>query len=255
MLAAHHMVLDGWAVGLLLRELFARHAALTGSGTGTEATEPSVPVAALTGRQEALRARGAWDAQAGFWKSHLHGVPTTLELPADRQRPAVQDAAGERIGLDLGPAVSAAVTRRARALGITPYAFLLGAFGLALGRRTGARSLLVGVPLLGRQSGELERLVAVAGNLVPVRVDLDDEASPGAYLRSVHSSLGRSIDAKAICPSRSWSPGSASSAASAAIRWSRSASACTTSSCRGASTRAPRTCAWRRGTEAARSST
>ncbi|MFF8440699.1 amino acid adenylation domain-containing protein [Streptomyces californicus] len=194
-LAAHHMVLDGWAVGLLLRELFARHAALTGSGTGTEPAEPSVPVAALTGRQEALRARGAWDAQAGFWKSHLHGVPTTLELPADRQRPAVQNAAGERTGLDLGPAVSAAVTRRARALGITPYAFLLGAFGLALGRRTGARSLLVGVPLLGRQSGELERLVAVAGNLVPVRVDLDDEASPGAYLRSVHASLGRSIDA------------------------------------------------------------
>ncbi|MFH8882292.1 amino acid adenylation domain-containing protein [Streptomyces californicus] len=192
-LAAHHMVLDGWAVGLLLRELFARHAALT--GTGPEPVEQPVPVGALTERQDALRGRGVWDAQAAFWKSHLHGVPTTLELPADRQRPALQDAAGERTGLDLGPAVSAAVTRRARALGITPYAFLLGAFGLALGRRTGARSLLVGVPLLGRQSGELERLIAVAGNLVPVRVDLDDEASPGAYLRSVHASLGRSIDA------------------------------------------------------------
>ncbi|MFI7498891.1 amino acid adenylation domain-containing protein [Streptomyces sp. NPDC049687] len=193
-LAAHHMVLDGWAVGLLLRELFARHAALTGTGPEPDAAT-AVPVRALSGRQEALRARGVWDDQAEFWKSHLDGVPTTLELPADRQRPALQDAAGERTGLDLGPTLSAAVTERARALGVTPYAFLLGAFGLALGRRTGTRSLLVGVPLLGRQSDELERLIAVAGNLVPVRVDIDDEADPAAYLRSVHASLGRSIDA------------------------------------------------------------
>ncbi|MFF4658204.1 amino acid adenylation domain-containing protein [Streptomyces sp. NPDC001381] len=193
-LAAHHMVLDGWAVGLLLRELFARHAALTGTGPEPDdGTAP--PVQVLTARQEALRASGVWDTQAEFWKAHLDGAPTTLELPADRQRPALQDATGERTGLDLGPEVSAALTERARTLGITPYAFLLGAFGLALGRRTGARSLLVGVPLLGRQSSELERLIAVAGNLVPVRVDIDDEASPAAYLRSVHASLGRSIDA------------------------------------------------------------
>ncbi|KUO17332.1 non-ribosomal peptide synthetase [Streptomyces dysideae] len=193
-LAAHHMVLDGWAVGLLLRELFARYAALTGTGP-EPLTEPPVPLRALSDRQEAQHAGGVWDTQAEFWKSHLAGASTTLELPADRQRPALQDASGERTGLDLGPAVSAAVTERARTLGVTPYAFLLGAFGLALGRRTGARSLLVGVPLLGRQSSDLERLIAVAGNLVPVRVDLDDEASPADYLRSVHASLAHSIDA------------------------------------------------------------
>ncbi|MET9125275.1 amino acid adenylation domain-containing protein [Streptomyces sp. NPDC004528] len=193
-LAAHHMVLDGWAVGLLLRELFARHAALTGGGPA-QGEEPGVPVRALTERQEALRANGVWDTQAEFWKSHLDGVPRTLELPADRPRPTLQDAAGERTPLDLGPAVSAAVTERARALGITPYAFLLGAFALAAARRTGARDLLVGVPLLGRGGGDLERLVAVAGNLVPVRVTVDEEASPADYLRSVHASLGQSIDA------------------------------------------------------------
>ncbi|MEU1516130.1 amino acid adenylation domain-containing protein [Streptomyces sp. NPDC005811] len=193
-LAAHHMVLDGRAVGLLLRELSARHAALTGTGP-EPGTGEAPPVRLLTDRQETLRAQGVWDTQAAFWKEHLDGAPTTLELPADRPRPALQDATGERTGLDLGPALSAAVTERARTLGVTPYAFLLGAFALALGRRTGTRSLLVGVPLLGRQSAGLERLIAVAGNLVPVRVDLDDDASPAAYLRSVHTALGRAIDA------------------------------------------------------------
>ncbi|NBM14480.1 amino acid adenylation domain-containing protein [Streptomyces sp. GC420] len=193
-LAAHHMVLDGWAVGLLLREVFARYGSLT-EGTPEPDLGPDVPVRALSRRQEAQRTAGVWDDQAEFWKRHLEGVPSVLELPADRQRPAVQDAAGDRTPLDLGAAATAAVTGRARELGVTPYAFLLGAFGLALSRRTGARRLLVGVPLLGRGSSELERLIAVSGNLVPVRIDVDDDASAADYLRRVHASLGQSIDA------------------------------------------------------------
>ncbi|WP_327329427.1 amino acid adenylation domain-containing protein [Streptomyces sp. NBC_01201] len=193
-LAAHHMVLDGWAVGLLLTEVFARYGALA-DGAAEPDLGPDVPVGVLARRQEALRATGVWDSQAELWKRHLDGVPRVLELPADRQRPAVQDATGGRSALDLGPGTTAAVAGRARELGITPYAFLLGAFGLTLSRRTGSRSLLVGVPLLGRGFSELEHLVAVTGNLVPVRVDVDDEATAAGYLRSVHASLGRSIDA------------------------------------------------------------
>ncbi|MFI5756566.1 amino acid adenylation domain-containing protein [Streptomyces sp. NPDC051569] len=193
-LAAHHMLLDGWAVGLLLKEVFARYGALTGSAPGPDFA-PAVQLRALLRRQEALRAAGGWDSSGTFWKRHLDGVPPVLELPADRPRPAVQDAAGARTALDLGAPATEAVTERARELGVTPYAFLLGAFGLVLSRRTGARRLLVGVPLLGRGSSELERLIAVSGNLVPVRVDVDDESSAADYLRSVHASLARSIDA------------------------------------------------------------
>jgi amino acid adenylation domain-containing protein len=192
-LTAHHMVLDGWAVGLVFRELLAHYEELSG---GTPADfGPGVPLGTLIRRQEEQRAGGLWDRQADFWTRHLDSVPTVLELPADRQRPAVQDAAGDRRSLDLGGPVSAAVTETARALGITPFALLLGAFALTLGRTTGARSLLVGVPLLGRDTSELEGLVGVAGNLVPVRIDIDDSASVAGYLRSVQHSLTLSIDA------------------------------------------------------------
>ncbi|MFI8189963.1 amino acid adenylation domain-containing protein [Streptomyces sp. NPDC085946] len=192
-LTAHHMVLDGWAVGLVFRELLAHYEELAGgapAGFG-----PGVPLATLIRRQEEQRAGGLWDRQTDFWTRHLDTVPTVLELPADRQRPAVQDAAGDRRPLDLGGPASAAVTETSRALGITPFALLLGAFALTLGRTTGARSLLVGVPLLGRDTSELEGLVGVAGNLVPVRIDIDDSASVAGYLRSVQHSLTLSIDA------------------------------------------------------------
>ncbi|MER6301345.1 amino acid adenylation domain-containing protein [Kitasatospora sp. NPDC001539] len=192
-LIAHHMLLDGTAVGLLLRELFDHYRELEG-GSAVD-REPAVSPAALVRHQEELRSAGEWERQANFWTEHLAGVPSVLELPADRQRPAVQDAAGERLPLDLGAELTAAVTGRARQLGVTPFAFLLGAFGLTLSRWTGTRRLLVGVPLLGRETSELARLVGVAGNLVPVRIDVDDDADTADYLRAVHHSVALGMDA------------------------------------------------------------
>lgn len=184
---AHHMVLDGFSVGLVLKEIFGRY---------EEPADPTpgVSLDALIRHQEHRRAQGLWDRQAEFWSAHLAGVPSVLELPADRQRPPVQDAAGARAPLDLGAATSASVAARARELGITTFSLLLGAFGLTLSRTTGARSLLVGVPLAGRDTAELADLVAVAGNLVPVRIDVDDGVPVADFLRSVHRSLTLSIE-------------------------------------------------------------
>ncbi|UED87791.1 non-ribosomal peptide synthetase [Streptomyces profundus] len=193
-LAAHHMVLDGWAVGLLLREVFARYAALA-EGRPVPDERPGPGPEVLAARQEAARANGVWERQAEFWVKRLDGVPTVLELPADRRRPALQDPSGARVPVVLGAGVSAAVVGRARELGVTSFAFLLGAWALTLSRRTGAHALLVGVPVTGRDTAELERLVGVAGNLVPVRVDVDDDAGVDGYLRSVHHSLALGMDA------------------------------------------------------------
>jgi amino acid adenylation domain-containing protein len=196
-LLAHHMVLDGWAVGLLLKEVLARHDALS-RGVPAPFSGAAASIEAVLRRQRADRASGEWDKQAEFWVTHTDGVPSVLDLPADRQRPAIQDPSGERVWLDLGDSASGTVADRARELGITPFAFLLGAFALTLSRWTGARSLLIGVPLLGRSTPELAELIAVAGNLVPVRVDVDDDATTADFLRAVARSLARSIDAGAL---------------------------------------------------------
>lgn len=139
----------------------------------------------------------AWAQRVELWGTRMEGVPTILELPADRPRPSVQDT-GARIAVALDPATSSSVTEQARALGITPFAFLLGAFGLTLSRWTAARKLLVGVLLTGRGAPDLMDIVACAGNLVPVRIDIDDDASAADFLRSVHGSLLFSIDVGAL---------------------------------------------------------
>ncbi|NUT94300.1 MAG: amino acid adenylation domain-containing protein [Saccharothrix sp.] len=195
-LVAHHVLLDGWAVGLLLDELFAGYQALK---TGQPLkTHPAPTTQALLRRHEQDRASGEWDRLAEFWLKHLDGAPTVLDLPTDAPRPTVQDPAGERIPLDLDAELSTLVETRAKDLGITTFALLLASYGLALSRWAGVDRLLVGVSLYGRDTAELAELIAVAGNLVPVLVEVDDGAPAADYLRAVQDSLARSIEAGAL---------------------------------------------------------
>ncbi|WP_380722297.1 non-ribosomal peptide synthetase [Saccharothrix hoggarensis] len=196
-LVAHHMLLDGWAVGLLLDELFTSYRALA-AGEPLPFTDVAPTTEALLRRHEQDRRSGEWDRLAEFWLKHLDGAQTVLEVPTDRPRPTVQDPAGDRVPLDFDAGLTTLVEDRARELGITPFALLLASYGLTLSRWTGVDRLLVGVSLYGRDTAELARLVAVAGNLAPVRLEVDDDAQAVDYLRAVQDSLARSIEAGAL---------------------------------------------------------
>ena len=119
------------------------------------------------------------------WANRLADVPTVLEIPSDRPRPYRYDASGERLPIELSSETTEAVLERCRALNVPPFALLLAAFGLTLGRMTGAGALLVGVP---SPNGH-------AGDLVPVRIDIDDDLTPAAFVRGVHDSLAWSLNA------------------------------------------------------------
>jgi amino acid adenylation domain-containing protein len=195
-MAVHHILLDGWAIGLVLREVFARYDALArGQAPGWG---PAVRFEEQLEWLDRLRRSGELERQASFWRRHLEGVPTVLDLPADRARSAFQEPDGARCAFDLGPTVSAAVRGRARRLGITPAAFLLAAFALTLSRYTGAQTLLVGMPVAGRPTLRLAELVATTANLVPVRIDVDEDQTVAAFLATVQESLARSLDHAAL---------------------------------------------------------
>lgn len=191
-LVVHHILLDGQAIGLVLREIFARYDALDGG------RDPGWGPAARFEEQlewvEGLRRSGALDRQAAFWQQRLQDAPTILDLPADRARPAFQEPHGARCPVDLGSAVSAAIRDQAADLGITHAAFLLAAFALTLSRCTGVRTLLIGMPVAGRPTPRLAELVAMTANLVPIRIDVDEDQTVGAFLAAAQESLARSLD-------------------------------------------------------------
>ncbi|MCU6502677.1 condensation domain-containing protein, partial [Rugamonas sp. A1-17] len=106
LITAHHLVLDGWSVTVLLRELETLYAAFV---QGRPDPLPALPVqyADYALWERAQTATPAWQAEAAFWQRHMEGAPAVLQLPFDRPRPAQQDFRGARLPLQLDAALTA----------------------------------------------------------------------------------------------------------------------------------------------------
>ena len=191
-ISAHHIALDGWAIGRMIKEIFTAYDAIL-AGTPLERRAPSQFEDYLEW-QHKLRKSGKITRQNAFWRHRLERFPMIVDLPADRSRPSFQDPRGARHPLDFGRELSSAINASAKRLNITPAAFLLGAFGLTVARYTGMTSLLIGMPVAGRSAPGLDDLVAATINLMPVPVEIPEEITAEDFLQRTQASLAQSLD-------------------------------------------------------------
>ena len=85
----HHIVSDGWSMGVLFRELSALYAAFR-EGGASPLPELPVQYADYAVWQRERLAGEVLERQLAYWRERLAGAPALLELPTDRPRPAVQ---------------------------------------------------------------------------------------------------------------------------------------------------------------------
>lgn len=194
LLCAHHLLLDGWAIGLLLRELFARYqAALRGEHSLHGDERPAPTLQALVRWQRSEREAGRHERQAGYWRECLSDVPALIELPCARPRPSIQNSAGERWRFDLGAELSQRVRALAAAAGTTEFALLLSGFALALKRHTGLGRFALGVPAPNRPTPELQALIGLCNNIVPVVLEIDEDRDAALHARATQTSLAQAL--------------------------------------------------------------
>ncbi|KOV93027.1 non-ribosomal peptide synthetase [Streptomyces sp. NRRL B-3648] len=160
-LAAHHIVLDGWSLGLLLRRLADGYRRLTAGGT------PPVPAA---GRPPAPRPAFT-DADAAFWRARI-GTARPVALPTDRPAPALPTWRGGALPVRIDAGLAGRLRALAAERGATPFMVLMAAFGVLLGRWSGQDDLVVGTVVSGRGGGEDTEHVGLLADTVPVRVSL-----------------------------------------------------------------------------------
>ncbi|HEX9936446.1 MAG TPA: amino acid adenylation domain-containing protein [Longimicrobium sp.] len=167
----HHIVTDGWSMGIFTRELSALYGAFR---TGAPDPLPPLPVqyADFTAWQRRRVDGEVLRRQADYWRETLSGAPELLELPADRPRPARQDFAGASIGVELDEALVAGVAALSRRHGTTPFMTVLAAWSVVLGRLSGQDDVVVGTPAAGRGRGEVEGLIGFFVNTLAIRVEL-----------------------------------------------------------------------------------
>ncbi len=183
-LTLHHIVSDGWSMGVLVREIAALYPAFL---SAAPSPLPALPVqcADFAAWQRERLEGEALERELAFWRAAVAGAPLVLDLPTDRPRPAVQTFRGAQAAVRLEPELVAALRERGRASGYTLFMLLLGAFEVLLARWTGQEALLVGTPVAGRARPEVQGLIGLFVNTLPLRADLAGEPSLGELLKRV----------------------------------------------------------------------
>jgi amino acid adenylation domain-containing protein len=183
-LSFHHIIFDGWSLGVFARELFA----LYDAGPARQAGLLAPPAHQYTD-YAAWRSRPGQHArhatETAFWRSTLAAPLPLLDLPADRTRPQMPSYRGAIHKLVLEPTLSDGVVALAAQAGVTPYAAFLALFKILLLRHTGQADLIVGTPVAGRPHAELAPLLGVFVNTLPIRTTLDPAHSYLDVLRLV----------------------------------------------------------------------
>ncbi|HYR11954.1 MAG TPA: condensation domain-containing protein, partial [Longimicrobium sp.] len=174
LLCMHHIVTDGWSLGVLFRELCTLYGAYI-QGNDAELPALSIQYADYAVWQRNHLQGAVLDEQLGYWRQKLAGAPALLELPLDRPRPAVQTHAGGLLRTIFPPAFAHALRDTARRLETTQFMVALAAFNALLARWSGRDDLVVGTPAANRPRQETEGLVGLFLNTLALRTDLSGD--------------------------------------------------------------------------------
>ncbi|HEY0386434.1 MAG TPA: condensation domain-containing protein [Pyrinomonadaceae bacterium] len=184
LLTMHHIISDGWSIGIFFRELTVIYNAYL-RGQASPLPELSMQYADYTVWQRQWLQGEVLGQHLAYWKQHLAGAPATLELPIDRPRPAERSYQGAAQYITLSASTSDALRELCRQEGVTMFMLLLAAFQTLLVRCSGQEDICVGTPIAGRNHSHTEALIGFFLNTLVMRTNLSGNPSFREALRRV----------------------------------------------------------------------
>ena len=171
LLTLHHIICDGWSIGVFIREAASAYESLV------RREAPALPVLTVQYPDYSIWQRsrlsdGSLDPQLEWWRSRLWGELPIIEIPADHPRTNNPSFRGARFESTIGAGVLASLKQIGQQNGATLFMTLLSAFKILLARYTDQRDIIVGSPIAGRTRAELENLVGFFVNTLVLRTDL-----------------------------------------------------------------------------------
>ncbi|HEX7243302.1 MAG TPA: condensation domain-containing protein, partial [Longimicrobiaceae bacterium] len=186
----HHIVSDGWSMGILVNEISTLYSAFA---EGRPSPFPELPVQYpdFAVWQRAWLSGDAMEGQLAYWRRRMADAPPVLDLPVDRPRPPSLSTVGDGLLYSLPPGISVELRELARREGVTVFMLLLAAFQVTLARWAGQEDVVVGTPTAGRTHTELEGLIGFFINTLVLRTDLSgDPTLRGLLARARETVLG-----------------------------------------------------------------
>ncbi|MER6324999.1 amino acid adenylation domain-containing protein, partial [Streptomyces coelicoflavus] len=187
-LSAHHLVFDGYSIGVFGQEFLEICRALD-AGEPCPLPDLAVQYADYAVWQQGLLEEGRLRHQLEHWRRQLTGAPELLTLPTDFPRPEVQSLRGEFLRRQLTPEATRRIAELSRDYQVTNYITTLSAYAVLLARHSGQDDLVIGVPIANRNRVELESMIGFLVNTIALRVDLRGNPTFEDVLLQVRKSL------------------------------------------------------------------
>jgi amino acid adenylation domain-containing protein len=186
LLTMHHIVSDGWSLGVLVRELTDLYRSLC-TGTSADLPELSIQYADFAQWQSEWLQGGTLENQLDYWKHQLEGSDAPLSLSKLRPRPPVQTHRGSRETVLLPADLAQSLNAASRREGVTLFMTLLAAYQILLSRYSGRTKISVGSPIANRTRGEVEPLIGFFVNTLVFRTDLSGDPDFRELLQRVRN--------------------------------------------------------------------
>lgn len=172
----HHIIADGWSIGILIRELDSLYKAYC---DGKASPLPDLPIqyADYAVWQNARLESEEFEKLMSYWTERLSDAPTLLDLPTDRPRPASQTFKGGSQSIMLDSGLTESLRALTRQQGATLFMTLIAAYNVLLARYSRQRDICIGTYLANRNSSEIENLIGLFVNVLPMRTVVDGESS------------------------------------------------------------------------------
>jgi amino acid adenylation domain-containing protein len=171
LLSMHHIVSDGWSMGVLVREVAALYDAYA-VGAESPLKDLSLQYGDYALWQREWLQGEVLDQQLAYWREQLAGVSPVLELPTDYPRPAVRTFNGASLSLRLPRRLTEELKTLSRSEGVTLFMSLMATFQLLLWRYSGQEDIAVGTPVANRTRAETEDLIGFFVNALVLRTNV-----------------------------------------------------------------------------------
>jgi amino acid adenylation domain-containing protein len=182
----HHIVADGWSLGVLAHELAVLYDAFS-AGEPSPLPELRIQYADFAHWQRQWRGHGVMAAQLAYWREQLRAPLPVLELPMDRPRGAASSFRTAHETLVLPGELLEALAGLSHHHGSTPFITLMAAFNMLLYGYTGQEDLCVATHTANRRSRDTEEVIGLFANTVLLRTDLRGDPTGREVLRRVRT--------------------------------------------------------------------
>lgn len=179
---SHHIVADGISMWQLFQQFVALY-------KGEALPEKRIDYKDYAVWQLEQMHSEEMQAEASYWLTKLSDELPILNFPTDFERPVVQQFDGATLSFSFSPALSAALTALAEQEQASVYMVLLGIYKVLLQKYTGQEDIIVGTPVAGRSHVDVEEMIGMFVNTLPIRTFPTKDKSFRAFLQEVKETI------------------------------------------------------------------